>query len=195
MEFIKDHLFEVYVIVAVVILVCISAYRFMTNQYGRWCRPFRFGSTSNQPLPAFPTLDSSAPGSSKGEAIVQDYMCRRFHRPFTKVRNILNPVTGQFMELDCYNADLRLGVEYQGVQHYKYTPFFHKTIDAFRNQQYRDELKRIYCRDAGIALIHVPYTVKHADIPLYIEAELQRYRIQDAEGTWHPVGSACPTRP
>ena len=86
-----------------------------------------------------------------------------FDRSFGKARpNFLNnPVTGgNFnLELDCYNPELKLAVEYNGVQHYKYTPHFHKNNEAFLNQKYRDELKRRMCKDNMITLIEVPYTI------------------------------------
>ena len=159
----KDNLFEFYVFMAVIILLIMSIYRFITNQNGKWCLPFKF-------KPKYYPKETNC--ESKGEAIVRQYMCEKFNRPFDKVRNLYNPVTGQYLEIDCYNDELKIGVEYQGQQHYKYTPHFHKNVEAFRNQQYRDELKRIYCRDAGILLIEVPYTVKHQDIPFYLESQL-----------------------
>jgi hypothetical protein len=159
----KDNLFEFYVLVAIIILLMMSIYRFFTNQNGKWCLPFKF-------KPKYYPKESSC--ESKGESIVRQYMSEKFNRPFDKVRNLYNPVTGQYLEIDCYNEDLKIGVEYQGQQHYKYIPHFHKNVEAFRNQQYRDELKRIYCRDAGILLIEVPYTVKHKDIPYYLESQL-----------------------
>lgn len=108
--------------------------------------------------------------------------CRRvlqslFNRPFLKVRpNFLNnPVTGgdYNLELDCFCEPLKLAVEYNGVQHYKYTPYFHKNKEAFLNQKYRDEIKRRSCADNGITLIEVPYTVKPQDIAQYLVDELR----------------------
>lgn len=181
----KDNLFEVYVVVSILILTGMSLYRYWTNQRGKWCTPFKappaiqsFGGAPPYTLsaqhyhhhPPSPTT----PTESTGESTVREFLCRRFNRPFTKVRNLYNPVTGSYLEIDCYNDELKLGVEYQGIQHYKYTPFFHKSVEAFRNQMYRDELKRIYCRDANIRLIHVPYTVKPSAIPQYLETELRK---------------------
>ena len=56
------------------------------------------------------------------------------------------PVTGgNFnLELDCFNKELRIGLEYNGVQHYKYVPYFHKNKEAFLNQKYRDDMKEEY---------------------------------------------------
>jgi hypothetical protein len=77
------------------------------------------------------------------------------------------------LEIDCYSPKLKLGVEYNGIQHYKFTPHFHKNYEAFRNQQYRDELKRRMCNENNVTLIEVPYTVKNKDIPAFLFEKLK----------------------
>jgi hypothetical protein len=77
------------------------------------------------------------------------------------------------LELDGYNPELRLAFEYQGVQHYKRVPHFHRTADAFDAQLTRDALKSDLCIDAMVTLITVPYTVKLADIRGYVRAILE----------------------
>ena len=79
------------------------------------------------------------------------------------------------MELDCYNPELKLAVEYSGKQHYEYVPYFHKNKEAFLNQKYRDELKRRMCKDNMITLIEVPYTVKIQDIRGYLTNKLLKH--------------------
>ena len=76
------------------------------------------------------------------------------------------------MEIDCFNEKLRLGCEYNGIQHYKYSTYFHKNNEAFMNQKYRDDMKRRMCKDNGITLIEVPYTIKEKDIEQYLIREL-----------------------
>jgi len=128
---------------------------------------------------------------SEGEQI-----CRKFMRdtvgvlfkdkngnpePFRKARPdfLRNPVTSgeggkSFnLEIDCYSPKLKLGVEYNGAQHYKFIPHFHKNKEAFRNQQYRDELKRRMCNDNNVTLIEVPYTINKKDIPLFLFDKLK----------------------
>jgi uncharacterized protein YraI len=97
-----------------------------------------------------------------------------FQAPFPKTRPpfLRNPVTGQNLEIDCYNEDMKLGVEYNGSQHYNYSTFFHKNYEASNNQKYRDELKRRMCQDQGISLIEVPYTIKLSDIGNYLHLKL-----------------------
>ena len=112
------------------------------------------------------------PRESKGEAECRRVLQNIFRKPFPTQRPnfLLNPVTGgNFnLELDCYNSDLHLAVEYNGIQHYKYTPYFHKNKEHFLNQKYRDDMKRRICRENQILLIEVPYTVKLQDIEGYL---------------------------
>lgn len=112
--------------------------------------------------------------SSSGEAECKRVLEKYFNKPFHKYRpNFLNnPITDNNLELDCYNEEVGLAVEYNGAQHYKYTPYFHKSKEAFHNQQYRDYIKRDLCKKNGIRLIEVPYTVKVHDIENYILGKL-----------------------
>lgn len=112
-------------------------------------------------------------GDSAGEKRVKNFLESYFEGyKFEKTRPFFlnNTVTGHNLELDCYNKELNLAVEYNGRQHYEYTPYFHKNKEAFQNQRYRDELKKIWCKDRGIQLIIVPYTEKN--IEQYLSREL-----------------------
>ena len=71
-----------------------------------------------------------------------------------------------------FNKDLMVACEYNGQQHYNYVPFFHRTKDAFYNQQYRDKQKREVCKKLGIFLIEVPYTIQENSIENFIKKEL-----------------------
>ena len=118
------------------------------------------------------------PKMSKGESICKAYLQRRFNKPFTNQRPkyMFNSVTGKSLELDCYNKDLGLAVEYNGKQHYEYIPFLHKNNKLnFVYPQYRDKLKREVCQKLGIRLISVPYTVSNKDIPIFLQSELHKF--------------------
>lgn len=108
---------------------------------------------------------------SKGEIICKKAAEELFNKKFEKVRPeiLKNDVTKHNLELDIYNNDLKLAIEYSGRQHYEYVPFFHKNHESFLNQRYRDEMKKNKCKEAGIKLIEVPYKVKHEDIPQFIK--------------------------
>ena len=115
---------------------------------------------------------------SKGEKECKRVLEKLFNKPFNKVRPdfLKNQVTGNTnnLELDCYNEELKIGLEYNGRQHYEFIPYFHRNKETFYNQKYRDELKRIKCRDNGIILIEVPYNIKIHEIERYIITELKK---------------------
>lgn len=94
--------------------------------------------------------------------------------PFIRCRPdfLKNETTGMNLELDAYNKMLALGVEYNGRQHYEYTPFWHKSQAEFKNQKYRDQMKALLCRQNDVLLITVPYTVKNDKMVDYIYHEI-----------------------
>lgn len=125
-----------------------------TSKKGTW-------STSLAPPSLRPVQPLKETRQSDGEARARQILEAYFDLPFTRIRpNFLanTAIDGRNLELDCYNASLKLAVEYNGRQHYEYVPYFHRNKETFHNQKYRDELKRIYCRDNGIYLIEIPYT-------------------------------------
>lgn len=106
------------------------------------------------------------------EGLVFDMLERMFpkHR-FEKVRPdfLRYPPTGHNLELDAYCADLNVAVEYNGRQHYQYVKFFHGSNPTkFEQQKARDQFKNDRCRELGITLITVPYTVARDSIYTYM---------------------------
>lgn len=119
-----------------------------------------------------------SPSESKSEVKCREILENYFKRPFKKARPdfLRNHITGRHnLELDCYNPGLGLALEYNGKQHYEYTPFFHSTKDAFYNQKYRDDMKRRLCIENGIKLIEVPYTVKYNDLQQYVLQKIKEF--------------------
>lgn len=115
--------------------------------------------------------------SSKGEEMCKTFIEFYFQKPFHKTRPefLRNPVTGENLELDLYNPELRLAIEYNGSQHYQYNSFMHKNSrDKFQNQQYRDLIKKDLCGKANITLIIVPYTIPHDKIGSFLFEELKK---------------------
>lgn len=115
--------------------------------------------------------------SSKGEKKCKEFLEYLFDRKFEKVRPdfLTNPITHQPLEIDLYNEELKLAVEYNGKQHYVYNKMMHQNSkDSFRNQQYRDHIKKELCEKNGINLIIVPYTVNLENIPDFLYQKLQQ---------------------
>lgn len=88
--------------------------------------------------------------------------------PTARPNFLRNEITNANLEIDCYCAELGIGIEYNGKQHYEYVPHFHTSKDAFYNIKYRDQMKKRLCEENGITLIVVPYTVKIEDIEPFI---------------------------
>lgn len=61
-------------------------------------------------------------------------------------------------ELDFYIPALRLGVEYQGVQHFEDV----YTIGQAESQKATDTSKYLACAQYGISLVEIPYTAELA---------------------------------
>lgn len=123
-------------------------------------------------------------GTSKGEQMCKSFVEFYFQRPFSKARPdfLKNPVTGENLELDMYNPDLQLAIEYNGAQHYHFNSFMHKNSrDKFQNQQYRDILKKDMCDKAGITLVIVPYTIPHDQIGSFLYGELKKLGFRPLE--------------
>jgi hypothetical protein len=99
-----------------------------------------------------------------------------FRAPFITVRPdfLKYDKTGKNLELDMFNQELMLALEYDGVHHRKYTEFFHKSEQDFIDQKNRDHFKEERCKELGITLIRVPDTVKYDDLEEYIKNELDK---------------------
>jgi hypothetical protein len=147
------------------------------GEKGSWSTNYFYDSKTTSLVDKNDSKMNRVRSDSKGEIECRRVLEKIFNKPFNKARpNFLNnPVTGgNFnLELDCYNEDLQIAVEYNGLQHYKYVPYFHKNNEAFLNQKYRDDMKRRICKDENIILIEVPYTVKVENIERFIKDELR----------------------
>jgi hypothetical protein len=120
-------------------------------------------------------LDKVA-GESKGETLCRDIAQKVFGKPFVKVRPkfLKNEVTGKNLELDIYNEDIKVAIEFNGRQHYEFVPFFHKNYEDFLTQRYRDEMKKAKCKDEGIHLIEIRYDATPTDIESQIRLEAMK---------------------
>jgi hypothetical protein len=109
-------------------------------------------------------------GKSKGEVVCCRVLESLFCRPFDRIRPdfLKNPETKRNLELDCYNEEIGLAVEYNGYQHYHWPNFTGQTQKAFEQQLRRDKFKKTICERRGITFITVPYNVEFDKIGSYI---------------------------
>lgn len=172
--------YEILLVTSLFIIAVLALFKI--GKKGTWSSSYNIDMyKNNQTNQNNQTSQTRQKKISKGESECRNVLRKIFNKPFNTCRPdfLRNPVTSSGsgenfnLELDCFEPSLKLAVEYNGCQHYKQTPYFHKNKEAFRNQQYRDELKRRMCRDNRINLIEVPYTVKIHQIEGYIRHQLK----------------------
>lgn len=141
-------------------------------------------SIYNPPQPPNPpavSINVAKPGNkrkgkfiSRGQRICRETLERVYGVDFdSSFPNWLrNPETGRKLELDCYNDELKIAVEYNGEQHYNWPNGFNQSYEEFINQVRRDEAKITLCDKNGVYLIVVPYTVPHNEISEFIISRL-----------------------
>ncbi len=158
-QFFKENILLILAIASGAFLLVYGIIRVCSGSKGTWSKKIKdTDKMTKQEAANTPSTGSE----SRGEARARNFLESYFKKPFIKARPYFlnNDVTGgkYNLEIDCYNEELKLGVEYNGRQHYEYVPFFHSSREAFYNQKYRDKLKQIYCAERGIKLIEIPYT-------------------------------------
>ena len=169
----QEYGFEILLIISVIFILIFALFRI--GKKGTWSKTYLYNSNLNSPKSK--VNQKSSKKTSKGEQECRRVLEKYFNKSFPSCRPdfLRNPVTGgKFnLELDCYNNDLKLAVEYNGAQHYKYIPYFHKNKEAFLNQKYRDDMKRRICKEHRIILIEVPNTVPLKNIELFLLKQLK----------------------
>jgi hypothetical protein len=180
-SYIKENLFGIICALSISFIIIVGLYQIFSKKEGSYSKNYFFDTGLGKKKNSYVENNSNSinkVGESKGEIECRRVLQKIFNRPFNKERPsfLNNSVTGGSynLELDCFDRDLGLAVEYNGRQHMEYIPFFHKNKEAFYNQKYRDELKRRMCKDNGIILIEVPYTVKNENIESFLINELKK---------------------
>lgn len=76
--------------------------------------------------------------------------------PHEKIQRRCRPKWLQGLEIDIYIPGMKIGIEYQGEQHYK--PVKHwGGEEALRQTQMRDKRKKKLCQDNGVSLVYINY--------------------------------------
>jgi hypothetical protein len=175
---VHENTFECFFVGAIVLILILALINWLRGKKGSWSNtyfmpvPLKYIQSNNHQIQTQASGGPPKKTDSKGELECRRVLQKIFKKPFDKCRPhfLNNPVTGGSynLELDCYDDEYKIAVEYNGIQHYKFSPYFHKNNEAFLNQKYRDELKKRMCKENGIILITVPYTVKVEDIERFI---------------------------
>lgn len=102
--------------------------------------------------------------------IMETFTGEKFERD-AKPWFLRNPETNRSLEVDCYNEKYG-GLEYNGIQHYRYPNPFHKTEEDFIKYIRKDKYKVSQFERVNKNLIVVPYTVKRTDFADFISSRL-----------------------
>lgn len=88
---------------------------------------------------------------------------------------------GGLLELDGYNARLKIAFEYNGPQHYSlefwinvYKLSAEIAQRRFDRQVQNDQIKRDKCESKEVVLIVIPYTISYENFQEFIESEYER---------------------
>lgn len=93
---------------------------------------------------------------SRGEERTRYILEELLNHRFKKTRKVLD----DGLELDGYNEELNIGFEFCGIQHYKFTPYFHRSKKRYNELLERNIKKKNQCKEKGISLLVVPYWVE-----------------------------------
>ena len=93
------------------------------------------------------------------------------------------------LHLDGYNGLLKLAFEYNGIQHYEFTPFFQSIYKKFTTLWANDGIKIKLCKLNHVKLIVVPYHIKFEDMERFLRNKLDELNIPHNENSinWRSI--------
>lgn len=105
---------------------------------------------------------------------------------FPTVRPDWNPgYKGSNLEIDCFCYCLAFGVEHNGIQHYEYTPHFHKNgISDLHDQVKRDKCKMENCEKLNIPLVIIRYDLPEDKFEEEVYKQLKEIGWKDPGGIY-----------
>lgn len=117
---------------------------------------------------------------SKGEQECHAAMERIFGVKFdgnVRPKWLRNPNNkrGRSLELDVYNEEIGIAVEYNGSYHYKYPDYYNKTLKGFMKRCENDNIKLDVCDEKGVYVITVPHNVRFDLTEEYIRHYIPPY--------------------
>lgn len=185
----RGYIFNIDTIVAVILIIFILYFIFTSKR-----KTYKFNFPALEKTASFESKKKKKSKKSKKKKAKlnkHEEECRRiferiFKCTFKSVRPkwLKNPATKKNLELDGYNPDIitpkgkGLAFEYDGEQHAKFNPYFHKNgIDEFRYQVVKDNWKDQKCKERGVILIRIPHNVVFTDLERYIKMMLNRNNV------------------
>ena len=87
---------------------------------------------------------------------------------------IINPKTNRRLEIDIYDLDNKVCIEYNGAQHYD--PKKNQEQDG-NTQIFRDTVKRKCCKENNMELFEIPYCIEYNLIVVYLMFEIKKRKL------------------
>jgi hypothetical protein len=86
--------------------------------------------------------------------LTKNYCVEKFGKDdaIVEYKVMKNPKTNMWLKNDIYIKSLKLTIEVNGLQHYQWKNKYHRSIEEFSDQQYRDNLKKEYALSNGYYL-------------------------------------------
>lgn len=92
------------------------------------------------------------------------------------------PIGNLQQRIDIFIPLLGIAIEIDGIQHFKFTKFFHKDEAAWHASIRLDERKNDYLAEHGVKLIRIPYDTKISTVE-ELKAEIDSIGYPDVEYT------------
>lgn len=114
---------------------------------------------------------------SKGEKLVYNWLKENKFK-FKEQYFVVLPEVARnthcvFIDFMVYVGDNVYAIEYNGRQHYEYTPFFHKNgHDDFEKQVRRDVLVEKWCIENGYKFLEIPYYLSKYQVKEFLKTHL-----------------------
>ena len=114
---------------------------------------------------------------TSGESLIRKYLEDNEYSYKSQVRIVLpktiNGINIIIPDFVVFANNKKYIIEYNGVQHYQYIPFFHSGgVADFNKQQTRDNLLRALCKRSNIKLIEVDYRLSDEQVINLLNKEL-----------------------
>ena len=97
---------------------------------------------------------------SKGEELIESILNKH---NIISIPQWKHPDEKYLFEYDFYLPDYRILIEFHGIQHYEWIPYFQKTYHDFEEQCLRDKYKVTLAKTKGIPIIEIHY--KNLELP------------------------------
>lgn len=128
----------------------------MRLQSNKLRRFYRHGNFSQRPNDHLNGLGCPRCKRSKGEITIADLLDKHKIKYIDEYR--IPEIISPYYEYDFYLPECKILIEFHGIQHYEYIPFFHKNDEInFSDQKYRDRVKKHNAKRHGYIFLEFNY--------------------------------------